>query len=104
IVNVPLPPSMGFPGNQVVNIGRAKGWGDELAANFRILHGRRVAWDVGTQLASNGNRVLDMGGQQFLTVGGGGQAQNLMAFALREYFLYDVRQAKVAKTRAVLEA
>ena len=93
IVNVPLAPSTGFPGNQVVNIGRAKGWGDELAANFRILQGRRVAWDIGTQLATNGNRILDMGGQEFLTVGGGGQAQNRVGFGIADFFLYKVRSA-----------
>src|SRR6185503_4947471 len=52
IVNVPLPPSVGFPGSQVVNIGRVKAWGHELGANYRVLQGRRVAWELGTQLAS----------------------------------------------------
>jgi outer membrane receptor protein involved in Fe transport len=55
IVNVPVPPSVGFPGNQVVNIGRLSTWGNELAATFRVVQGRRVAWEVGTQLANNGN-------------------------------------------------
>src|SRR5205814_1175533 len=76
IVNVPIPPSVGFPGSQVVNIGRVTGWGNELALNVRPITRRRVAWEIGTQLASNGNRVEDMGGTDFLTVGGGGQAQN----------------------------
>jgi outer membrane receptor protein involved in Fe transport len=93
IVEVPVPPSVGFPGNQVVNIGRVKGWGDELAANLRILRGARVAWEIGTQLASNGNRIEDLGGQQFLTVGGGGQAQNRVGFGIADFFLYRVRSA-----------
>ena len=93
IVEVPVPPSVGFPGNQVVNIGRVKGWGDELAANLRILRGARVAWEIGTQLASNGNRIEDLGGQQFLTVGGGGQAQNRVGYGIGDFFLYRVRSA-----------
>jgi TonB-linked SusC/RagA family outer membrane protein len=93
IVNVPVPPSGGFPGNQVVNIGRVKGWGDELAANVRLWQGQRLAWEVGTQLASNGNRIEDLGGQQFLTVGGGGQAQNRVGFGIGDFFLYKVRSA-----------
>lgn len=93
IVEVPLAPSMGFPGNQVVNIGRVKGWGNELGANVRILQGSRVAWEVGTQLSSNGNRIEDLGGQQFLTVGGGGQAQNRVGFGIADFFLYRVRSA-----------
>jgi TonB-dependent SusC/RagA subfamily outer membrane receptor len=93
IVNVPVPPSVGFPGNQVVNIGRVKGWGHELGANVRLIEGQRVAWEVGTQLASNGNRIEDLGGQQFLTVGGGGQAQNRVGFGIADFFLFKVRSA-----------
>ena len=104
IVNVPVPPSAGFPGNQVINIGRLSTWGNELAANFRILRGRRVAWEVGTQLANNGNRVEDLGGQDFLTVGGGGQAQNRVGFGLGDFFLYKVRSATLDSKGVVLSA
>jgi hypothetical protein len=52
-----------------------------------------VAWEIGTQLASNGNRIEDLGGQQFLTVGGGGQAQNRVGFGIADFFLYKVRSA-----------
>ncbi|MEO5869056.1 MAG: SusC/RagA family TonB-linked outer membrane protein [Gemmatimonadaceae bacterium] len=104
IVNVPVPPSVGFPGNQVVNIGRLSTWGNELAATFRILQGRRVAWEVGTQLANNGNRVDDLGGQSFLTVGGGGQAQARVGFGIADFFMYKVRSATLSPTGAVLSA
>jgi TonB-linked SusC/RagA family outer membrane protein len=104
IVNVPVPPSVGFPGNQVVNIGRLSTWGNELAANLRILQGRRVAWEVGTQLANNGNRVDDLGGQQFLTVGGGGQAQARVGYGIADFFMYKVRSAKLSPTGVVLSA
>ena len=104
IVNVPVAPSVGFPGNQVVNIGRAKSWGNEFAANVHLLRGRRVSWDVGTQLANNGNQVLDLGGQQFLTVGGGGQAQNRVGFGIADFFLYKVRSAKLDAQGNVLSA
>ncbi len=104
IVNVPVPPSVGFPGNQVINIGRVSAWGNELAANFRILQGRRVAWELGTQLANNGNRVDDLGGQSFLTVGGGGQAQNRVGFGIGDFFLYKVRSAQLDGTGKVLSA
>jgi TonB-dependent starch-binding outer membrane protein SusC len=93
IVNVPLPPSVGFGGSQTVNIGRVDAWGNELAANLRILQGRRVAWEVGTQLANNGNEILDMGGQQSLSVGGGGTAQNRVGFGIADFFMYRVRSA-----------
>jgi TonB-linked SusC/RagA family outer membrane protein len=95
IVNVPLPPSVGFPGSQVVNIGKVSAWGNELAANYRILQGRRVAWEVGTQLANNGNRIDDMGGTEFLTVGGGGVA---------DFFMYKIRSAVIDASGKVLSA
>jgi hypothetical protein len=52
-----------------------------------------VSWDIGTQLANNGNRIEDMGGIDFLTVGGGGQAQNRVGFGIGDFFLYKVRSA-----------
>jgi TonB-linked SusC/RagA family outer membrane protein len=104
IVNVPVPPSVGFPGNQVVNIGKAKAWGNEFAANFRVFEGRRVSWTLGTQLANNGTEIQDLGGQQFLTVGGGGQAQNRVGFGIADFFLYKVRSAKLDAQGNVLSA
>jgi len=92
IVNSPIPPSVGFPGSQVINIGRMKGWGDELSANLRVFQGRHVGWELGTQLASNGNEIQDMGGTQFLTVGGGGQAQNRVGFGIADFFMFKVRK------------
>ena len=104
IVNSPVAPSVGFPGFQVINVGRVSGWGNELSANLRVLEGRRVAWEVGTQLASNGNRIEDMGGTQFLTVGGGGQAQNRVGFGIGDFFLYKVRTPVIDATGAPLIA
>ena len=102
IVNSPIAPSVGFPGSQVINIGKVKGWGDELTLNLRVLEGRRVAWELGTQLASNGNRIEDMGGTTFLTVGGGGQAQNRVGWSIADFFMYKVRSATLSSTGAVL--
>ncbi|HEY4131883.1 MAG TPA: TonB-dependent receptor, partial [Gemmatimonadaceae bacterium] len=93
IVNSPIPPSVGFPGSQVVNIGKVTGWGDELALNVRPIVRHAVRWEIGTQLAQNQNRIDDMGGTQFLTVGGGGQAQNRVGFSIGDFFLYKVRAA-----------
>lgn len=102
IVNSPIAPSVGFPGSQVINIGKVKGWGDELTLNLRVLEGRRVAWELGTQLASNGNRIEDMGSTTFLTVGGGGQAQNRVGWSIADFFMYKVRSATLSSTGAVL--
>lgn len=102
IVNVPIPPSAGFPGSQVVNVGKVTGWGKELAINVRLIERRRFSWEMGTQLASNGNRIDDMGGTQFLTVGGGGQAQNRVGYGIADFFMYKVRSATLDANGAVL--
>jgi len=102
IVNDPIAPSTGFPGSTVVNIGRVSGWGDELSLNARLLTRRSFAWDFGTQLASNGNRIDDMGGIQFITAGG--QAQNRVGFGLGDVFMYKVRSATIDATGKVLSA
>ncbi len=104
IVQAPIPPSVGFPGTQVLNIGKVTGWGDELALNVRPVVTRRVQWEIGTQLAQNQNRIDDMGGTQFLTVGGGGQAQNRVGFSIGDFFLYKVRSATLDANGNVLSA
>jgi TonB-dependent SusC/RagA subfamily outer membrane receptor len=93
IVNAPIPPSAGYPGFQTLNIGQVSGWGDELAVNARLIDGPRFAWEMGTQLSNNQNRIDDMGGTTFLTVGGGGQAQNRVGFGIADFFLYKYRSA-----------
>jgi hypothetical protein len=105
IVNVPVPPSVGFPGSQVVNIGHLSTWGNELSGTFRIVQGRRFAWEVGAQFANNGNRVDDLGaGQTFLTVGGGGLAQARVGYGIADFFFYKVRSAQLSPTGVVLSA
>jgi TonB-linked SusC/RagA family outer membrane protein len=104
IVNLPVEPSLGFPNNQVVNLGKVKAWGNELAANLRVLRTRNVEWSLGTQLANNGNEIKDLGGQQFFTVGGGGQAQNRVGFGIADFFMYKVRSATLSPTGTVLSA
>ena len=97
IVNDPIPPSTGFPGSTVINIGSVAGWGDELSVNSRLVTRRRVSWQVGTQLARNLNRIDDIGGIQFLSVPGG-QAQNRVGFGIGDIFMYKVRAATIDPT------
>ncbi len=104
IVNAPIPPSVGFPGAQVVNVGKVVGWGHELGINYNVLRGRRVQWELGTQWSNNRNRIDDLGGPQFLTVGGGGQAQNRVGFGIADIFMYKVRSATLDANGNVLSS
>jgi TonB-linked SusC/RagA family outer membrane protein len=91
IVERPIPPSVGYPGNQIINIGKVRGWGNEVSLNARVFQGKYIGWELGTQLARNGNEIEDMGGAQFFTVGGGGQAQNRVGYGIADFFMYKVR-------------
>src|SRR5207302_2074591 len=77
IVNRPIPPSTGFyyagtgfTGSQVVNLGKVRGWGNELGLNARVIQGRHFAWELGTQFATNGNRITDLGDLKLIPAGG----------------------------------
>ena len=94
IVNSPLPPSTGFPGSQIVNIGRVTGWGNELAINTRLITREKFAWAVGSSFSRNGNRIEDMGGIPFITIAGG-QAQNRVGFGIGDIFMYKVLSATI---------
>ena len=67
-----------------------------------VLRGEKLAWEVGTQISNNGNRIVDMGGTQFLTVGGGGQAQNRVGFGIADFFMYKVKSATIDANGTVL--
>jgi TonB-linked SusC/RagA family outer membrane protein len=56
-----LPPSEGFPGSQIVNLGRVKAWGNELSVNTRVVDRARIGWDVGVNFATMKNRIEDLG-------------------------------------------
>jgi hypothetical protein len=63
----------------------------------RVLQGRRFGWEIGTQLARSGNRILEMGVPS-ITVGGGGQAQHRQGFSVADMFLYKVLSADLDPT------
>jgi TonB-linked SusC/RagA family outer membrane protein len=58
-------PSGGFPGNQPVNLGETSNHGIELQAIFQALAGDRVAWEIGGNIATNRDRVEDIGALPF---------------------------------------
>ncbi len=62
IVNVPVKPATGFPGNQIINLGRTRNWGDELAVNFQMINRENLVWDLGVNYATAKNMVDDLGG------------------------------------------
>jgi len=55
-------PSSGFAGNQFVNIGEVRNRGVELMLNATPIRAQRIKWNLGATLATNDNKITDMGG------------------------------------------
>lgn len=102
IVNRPLPPSSGFTGSQVVNIGLLNAWGNELGVNARVMDGARFAWDVGTQYSTMRNRIKDLGGLDFINVGT--QAYHREGYSIADFFMRDVLSAEFDSRGEIVNA
>jgi len=57
-----LPPSMGFLGSQLDNIGEVENEGLEIAARSTILRGNSVRWTIFGNIAFTRNKVITLGG------------------------------------------
>lgn len=66
LVRVPALPSLGFPGFQLQNLGEIRNYGIELGVNARVYQSSDVSLDLGFNLASAKNEVVDLGGPAFL--------------------------------------
>ena len=106
IVERPLPPSSGFGpitggvGQQIVNIGRVKAWGNELSLNAEAVRFRRFGWSIGTQVSTMRNEIKDMGGLPFISLGT--QAQNRAGYSIGDLFMLNIRGATIDTAGRVL--
>lgn len=64
IVNRQLPPSMGFPGSQVINLGQTKNWGTEFALDARVVDRPQVSFDLGLNFTTMRDEITDLGGEE----------------------------------------
>ncbi|NJD20397.1 MAG: SusC/RagA family TonB-linked outer membrane protein, partial [Gemmatimonadetes bacterium] len=60
----PLPPSLGFQNNPLVNIGELKNSGLEMALNAQVLSFDNFGWDARLNVTTNKNEVTDLGDVQ----------------------------------------
>ncbi|TVR59972.1 MAG: SusC/RagA family TonB-linked outer membrane protein [Gemmatimonadales bacterium] len=102
IVNRPLPPSSGFTGSQIVNIGLIHAWGNEIGLSARVLESPRFRWEVDTQFSTMENEIKDLGGLEF--VGAPGQAQHREGYSIGDFFMRDFLEVDIDETGRVLRA
>ena len=102
IVNRPLPPSSGFDGSQIVNVGEVSAWGNEIGLHSLVFESDAIAWDLDTQIATMGNEIVDLGGVEF--IGAGGQGQHREGFSLSDIFMHKIVSAEIDEGGFVTEA
>jgi outer membrane receptor protein involved in Fe transport len=61
LVTVPAPPSTGFIGTYLSNIGEIKNAGLEVAINGTPISGRNFSWDARMTFATNANKLVSFG-------------------------------------------
>ncbi|MDQ3995397.1 MAG: SusC/RagA family TonB-linked outer membrane protein [Gemmatimonadota bacterium] len=66
----PVAPSLGFPGNQYVNIGATSNRGVEFQGRVQAIAREGLGWEVGLNLGTTRDRIEDMGGIPFIAVPG----------------------------------
>jgi outer membrane receptor protein involved in Fe transport len=94
IVNSPLPPSSGFTGSQIVNIGLIHTGGNELGVNAAIVQGGRFAWDLDTQLATFTNEIESLG-PDLDVIFAGTQSQHRVGYSIADLFMRRVLTARI---------
>ena len=106
IVQVPVRPSVGFPGIQYRNIGEVTNRGIELGLDASVWQGSRWDLDVALNLSTNDNELVSLGGlpPQLLqgqnpTTGNAGQMY-VEGFPLGAIFLKRVVSADIEGTGA----
>ncbi len=62
IIQVPVRPSVGFPGTQFQNIGEVKNSGLEVGINAAVARSDRWALDMNLNLSTNSNELVSLGG------------------------------------------
>ncbi len=66
----PVPPSLGFPGNQFVNIGEVSNKGLELRASLQAITRENFGWEITGNVGTTKDRIEDLGGIPFIAFSG----------------------------------
>jgi TonB-linked SusC/RagA family outer membrane protein len=69
IVARDVAPSFGFNDQQFVNIGEIQNKGIEIGLNARVIETGSLDWDLGANISTNTNEVLELGLDGFLQTG-----------------------------------
>lgn len=98
ILERPLPPSLGFSNDPLVNIGELKNSGWEIGANAQVVSMENFSWDARVNLSTNTNEVTDLGEVEPF----GTNNRVLPGYPANGYWTHAIRSYDVANNRAVV--
>lgn len=90
IVSRPALRSLGFGGNQFINLGEVLNRGIEVGVNGRAVEAPRFAWDLGMTFSTNHNEVVSLGGLE----PGGSIERHVEGFPLGSIYMKKVVNAE----------
>lgn len=102
IIGRPLPPSSGFTGSQIVNVGHLSTWGNELSMTARLLQKQSFRWELDTQYSTMANKIDDLGGLGFIS--GSTQSQHREGYSIGDLFMKRILSAEIDDKGKVLKA
>ncbi|MGH7578053.1 MAG: TonB-dependent receptor domain-containing protein [Longimicrobiales bacterium] len=104
IVEVPVTPSLGFPGSQFRNIGEIANRGIEIGIRADAIRRDDVLMNVGLKFSRNTNEVVSLGGPASLVINAPFGMYNVAGFPLGSIFMTRVVSADLDASGAVPRA
>lgn len=94
----PLPPSLGFGSDPLVNIGELKNSGWEVSANAQLLTTENLAWEMRGNISTNNNEVTDLGDVEPF----GTNNRVLPGYPAYGYWTHTVQEFDITNNRAIV--
>jgi TonB-dependent SusC/RagA subfamily outer membrane receptor len=95
LISVPDPPSSGFSGTHLENIGEIANSGIELLLTGSPVYSRNIQWDATLTLATNNNELIDFGTESIEEIAFGSFATNqkhIEGYPLGGFWAQDVER------------
>ena len=98
LISMPVPPSSGFAGTVLQNVGEIANTGLELAVFGTPVATRNFVWEVRATAATNKNKMIDMGGRPPIIFGAFVAVQrHVEGYPLGGYWAFDVERGADGK-------
>jgi hypothetical protein len=90
----PVAPSLGFPGNQYVNIGEVSNHGVEFQGRVQAIARERLGWEIGVNVGTADDKIEDLGGIPFIAQPGLPQ-RHVQGYPINGYWAKRVTSATI---------